>query len=345
MRTIRLVILALVICCVLFVLSNPTYADVLRLTIQFDQSEYYVGEPVRLVGTLVNTSIHSLRIVEVSLLGSNMEYMYLSIVTPTGMTRKVRSRFSSSCMIVNPNYEGEPLPSGRSITTFLYPNVSISINPEDVGLGGPTFPVPGTYLVRLVYAPDPVYSKLRPGDSLEVISNVVALNFSEPDEGGREILDTIWRCCDLALTEGEMRSGFVGENADEELRVLIDKYSDHELARYAYFYLAKNFIYNAPQTKLDEAKSLIAELRTRWPEFRKEEAYLTLAQVYRCEKRPEEVLRVTSDALLINPGLRDVPDFMWERLVAEYGTVRAVSQWSKRRKQGVPKPDKNIVIE
>jgi hypothetical protein len=105
---------------VLATLAVPLVAgaqtDPLELEIAFDKHEYFVREPVRMIATLTNTSSRLVRIMEVSSLDNNMDDMYLEIVVPSGAVEKRRSRYRMDTTILNPNYSGEPLGSGATVT-------------------------------------------------------------------------------------------------------------------------------------------------------------------------------------------------------------------------------------
>lgn len=326
-------------------IGQSASAKTLKLEIDFSQASYAIREPIRITARLTNVSRELQHIIEVGRLTTDMEFMYLRIVTPTGEPQYRAFRFTSSTEFFNPNYVGEPLKPGETIELFLYPNVSGFIlhpeQPEPPEPGGITFPVPGEYEVQLVYFVPAVLKKLHDETGTEIYSDPVTVSFRLADAIEREILDACWESGGGWISMGDNTLG--GRANDVLLKAEIDKYPDHAFTKYAMILFIRSKT-TGPNPENEEALAMVDDLMKRYTDFRIEEVRQLKATNLRYLHRWEESLEVLEEAIEINPLLRTNYQFMWQKVTTQYGTHKAVRQWKANRLAGKANPDEGIVV-
>jgi hypothetical protein len=327
--------------------STTAYPVDLRVTLRPSQDTYAIREPVKFAITIENAGSTEARVMEVRELGANMEYTFLDIQTPDG-TRELRAfQYVSDIKLQNPNYLGEPLRPSEGVQFFIYPTESTPL------LGDPrneaedyrplTFPVAGTYHVRVAYRVPKVYKNLQPAGG-EVLSESVVLKFKDPTPEESEILDAIWACVPM-LSSGD--DHLLGCQAESEIRRVIELYPRNDLTRYARFYLARFIVDEFHPQQWGEAIEILEDLRSNHPSFRAEEVRLLLGRVYGSSGEPEKARQVLNEALAGNPMLRTNFRFMGCKISTEYADSNpgeALGIWMENRRMGKPNPE-DIKIE
>jgi hypothetical protein len=297
--------------------------------------------------TIENAGGTTARVMEVRELGPNMEYTFLDIQTPDG-TRELRTfQYINDIKLPNPKYLGEPLQPGEGVQFFIYPTESTPLRRdprnETDDYGPLTFPVAGTYHVRVAYRVPEVYKNLQPNGG-EVFSEPVVLEFREPTAEESEILDAVWACAPM-LSSGEDEA--LKCDAEPELRRVIALYPQNDLTRYARFYLARAIVYQRPPRQRGEAIEILEDLRSNRSSFRAEEVRLLLGRIYGSDGETEKAKQVFNEALAMNPMLRTNFPFMERKLLTDYADSNpseAVRIWMQNRREGKPAPE-NIKTE
>ena len=107
----------------LFLIGTPCVIDAteMMLTLTATKDKYVYREPIKLYIELTNVSNRTVRIIEAKRFDNNMKYFYFRIENPSGRIEYRKSQFIIENLIVNVEYEGEPLLPGHSIKSCLYP--------------------------------------------------------------------------------------------------------------------------------------------------------------------------------------------------------------------------------
>jgi len=297
-----------------------------RLKLELAKYEYVIREPLKFVVTLVNESDQTIRIPEASAFDMDMEFLNMEIITPDGEKQLRKFFFKISDELINPNYTGEPLLPGESFQTYFYPNTSYFVLPLE--WGGITFPLPGTYQVRVYYSVPDVYKKLWRPEKNELYSNKVDMLFREPTFEEQEILDACWSAGGSFLSLGDDYD--VANFNEDKLEYVADKYPDHPMIKYALFYLAKNYLYKSKTP--DKSIPIFQELVENYHDYRFEEVHLHLGNNYLKAGSREEAIKTFNEALRKKPFLKDHFRFMCSKILSETSDTSKIGEWVNNRK-------------
>lgn len=331
----------------LFIVPTLSYSEELSLLLRTAQNEYILHEPVRFALTLRNVSDERQKVAEVSLWDMNMEFTFLEITTPEGELQFRRYQYETVTAIWNAFYEGEPLEPGGSIESFLYPNVSFVMTDgkqrdQYRGLEF-TFPRVGTCKVRVCYFVSSFWEHLWKGEGGELYSNPITITFREPDSKEKEILDALWAGGTTEIAIGDDMLAFSFEESQErELERIIEKYPEHALVKYAYFYLARSLVTLSGgyvRGRVESGVELFETLMKRDPDFRYEETRQLLAMGYDRVDRKEDAIKLFSQTLTERPSLENNYRFMSRKIMVETGNNKiAVEKWRFKRR-GIKFPE------
>lgn len=307
-----------------------------------DRQELVVREPMVFRITLRNVSDETVSVPDVTTFDNNMEHFLLEVEGPDGATLLRRNTFYTETKVYNPEYEGEPLMPGESITTNIYPVVSDIVQAasgtpkRSFGL---TFPMAGDYRVRVFYEVDERNPRFWHSDAGAVGSNTVEIAVLAPTSEDVAILDAIWSKGPGPLAIGDDYFGYRFD--EEELRNVVDMYPDNRLSLLAKFYLAKSLATVRPGEAEEpahrEAVELFNELRTSSPLFRTREVALNLAGDL---VKLGEYVRASK---VIEAYLRDAPSgesdykLMSLRVAVDGDPHTTVEEWLRRRRIETPR--------
>ncbi len=198
------------IMCVICLSASVANAQALRVFVKSEQNECVIKEPVKFAVSLVNQSEEILNVMEIEYLDMNMDYIHLEIMTPRNELELRRFKYYDDDKEISPQYPGEALYPGDSISCFIYPNTSYAIRDTDYGeiLGDfrVTFDEEGTYKIRAIYNVPRYYGRLYKGPDGRIYSNQITVAFREPTDEEREILDAYWARGGWWVSLGDNRS-------------------------------------------------------------------------------------------------------------------------------------------
>jgi hypothetical protein len=276
----------------------------LALNIRTDASEYVVRQPWSLTFVLSNTGDSLTNVLPAKELGQNMEFMELELTTPDGVVERRHNQFVFTLREIDPDWEGEVLPVGGQIVRTIYPYTTrvrgaTGCNPTDW-----TFSKPGTYRLRLVYAPPPNLRIIHKASGGELLSNEIIIRINEGDKVGEEILDVYW-CQGEEITWGETTHRF--DVDPEPLRAILIEYPNHPLSPYIKLNLARALltlsIAGADAGAVDEANALLDELQDF--SLRKRELVFHKSSVYALKNQIDKVADLFVAAVEDDPLLLD----------------------------------------
>jgi len=313
----------------------------LTINISASKSELIVGEPVKLVVEIYNTSDEILRILPVERLGMNMEAMFLRIITPDQRTEYRKFTFTRWHEIVNPYFPGEILAPGEVVVTLLYPTETRAVRfaGDDTPKRGygRTFPKPGVYEVQLAYVPPPRYERLYRTENTkygEVYSNSIFLALRAPSQKEKEILDAYWNSGDkVGLLLGDDHPYL---RADEKLlEQIIAKYPREQLTDYLRLALARSFLFaDGLWDGADHAIPLLEEIIDSAPNFRFEETRLHLATAYSRAGLRKNASALFETIIKARPAMKCHAELMGRKIMNETDDIDNILEWKESRMRG-----------
>lgn len=310
------------------------------MTATFAKTQYVVGEPVRAEVLLKNDTSELVRIMEVSRLTPNMDFVHMEIRTPSGRVERRRSRSIEIDEVFFPGFVGEPLKPDEAVWMVYYPNESSLDSVEQLTESADeewweTFRVQGRYTVKFVYEIPDVFRNL-PVRNLE--SNPVTLEFRRPRESEAAILEAVNMHRDW-LRASEADPVEMSMETERALRRVIKRYPSHEMTKYAKLALANGL----SNERHEEALDILAELNASDRSFRPIEVSLLVAINHRYSGKPERGAELLGNVISREPLVKSNDEFMWEYFVCRYpdakgGSTSPVSQWRRNRLNGLDDP-------
>lgn len=177
----------------LLFLTGEASADSSEVTLSLTsvKCEYVLREPVKFTVTFKNVSSSAVAMVNLELLGSNMDFMELEITRPDGVTeiRSTKHDYVTGPLV--PAWRGEPFMPDDEIKVDLTPNASIFVG-GGIRDWSQTFSAPGQYVVKVYYVVPLDYKNLWKGPQGRLMSNTVTVTFREPTTEESAILDAYW---------------------------------------------------------------------------------------------------------------------------------------------------------
>lgn len=302
----------------------------LTLTLESNQREYALREPVKFVASLRNDTDRPVAVVEFDYLDSNMEFMELEVTGPDGESEMRSTRHDYYLEGSMPHWRGEPLMPGEKVDVALTPNASFIVggNIRDWSV---TFPRSGEYTVRVHYVVSEYYQNLWKGPGGRLVSNPVAVRFREPTDEEREILDAYWAKDGYWISFGEQ-----GKDCRfdiDALRRTLAKYENHEMSRYLRFALARQLLREYAKAPAREAAELLEKLRRDHPTFREEEVSMNLADAYKLSGNREKSVALLERMLKTGPALQRNVRFMTQFLTTKFPEGNPTTEWRSQRKK------------
>jgi hypothetical protein len=317
---------ALIVCGLGMIGSTALGQTEIELTIRADKREYASREPVKITVTLKNVSDHVVRIPGIRYLDFGREHMMYEVVTPAG-GRSLRvseiGRVSHT-----PADPGEPLAPGRSVTSFLYPNITGIISGEGQGSRQQvTFNDRGIYSMRVVYRAETwEATRWKPrGD--ELYSNAVEIRVRTPTTQERKILDAVWSR-PLGLIFGDQVPAWRGEAS---LMRVIRMYRRNPMIRHAYLAIAMSLLVGLEEPRVARAMAILERLIQDYPDYRFEETRQHLGSAYYRLGRLDDATRIYQQTLDARPELLSNNSFISSALSA---TGNSYPDYMKRRRAG-----------
>lgn len=318
----------------------PSHAQAMSsLTVLLEsvKTEYVIGEPVKFRVTLRNTGNETLRVVCISDLEANSDYLYYE-VEHDGQRDHCVTRFIDKHVMFDPVYEGEPLRPSEEVATLLYPG-RVWRRPAGqrsrwVGLRD-MFPAPGSYRVSVTYVVSADHLKLWSTGQTGQKSDDIELVFREPDSVERRILAACSPGSDLAAHLGELNAHAQFDEA--ALRAILSEFPDHPMSDYARLCLARSLTrigFSGIGPSGREGVAIFEELRARVPNFRAEEVAKQLATAYYYLNERELAVSIFEDALKKYPYMGQQYSFMNRYIHALTGDGDAPRRWNESRRQG-----------
>ena len=264
-------------------LARASATPLFELRVRVDQSEYVVGEPVRLVGTLRNASSETLFFDDLP--------VYLSLTPPRG-----KAEFCS----IDERVAGTELTPGDSISFFLYPSLTKTrVSHEGARLGTDhnfeTFTRAGRYRLRIFCRPQSprgsCFSLWR-ADRTE--SNEISLHMRSPKRNETPVVNALRRAG--TLTNDYYRGVYRVRDGSfhmedvflEELRAVTARRPNSPLIAYAKYAIARMLLDDAidypneHQLEMGQAIEALEALRFDHPEFRRDEVTYHFASALTC---------------------------------------------------------------
>jgi tetratricopeptide (TPR) repeat protein len=285
-------------------------ADPINLKLESAKSEYVLKEPVKFKITFTNVSETEQRLWGIDYFDMNMEHIWIEVISPEGKKELRRHYWITEDKLIFGinNYPGEPLESGDSLVTYLYPNASSlqgDVTREEERKNREnrlmTFPKPGVYQIRAVYKEVPErYLKLYSKEG-GLWSNRISVRFVEPTPEQKEILDAYWVNW-VGISRGD---DMLGIYDIKPLEAVIEKYPDHPFIRYARFALGWGRFCSVKKD-YEGAIDIFTQLKAEYPDFRFHEVCTGLASNYLAKGEREKAIKIVNEALSADSSLKDV---------------------------------------
>ncbi len=311
----------------------PARGADLDLRFEMEDSTLAVGEPFKCSLKLTNVSGRALRINEISDLGMEMDDFVIASKRPTGEMEYRRRHSSDALEITNPAYEGDQLRPRAFVHRNLYPCVTEEFHIEDEtfkeGSSRLTFDIPGTYEVRLAYAPSKAFPRLWHGPGNLLFSNTVVVEVRAPTEEDKVILDAVWS--GSMPGDDEYARGL---SDNEALRRVIAAHPTATLIPHARFTLARSLAATLDSNQWEEARSILSDLRSELPDYRREETAVQLSYVCICLGDWNTALNTMREVVRQDPTLRQDYSVVQMFLLAKTHGFEAVTKWRDDRMEG-----------
>ena len=293
--------------------------DRFAVSLAATQSQYVVGEPIKMIVALTNTSGDTLSAEERRDVLRGFVFEHIEVMPPRRFVRERHDLFGTTERGWEAQLSGTPLLPGDRIEAFIYPLKSFVLEGKDFS-PVMTFPEPGKYYVRVVYSlPAPFVGKRSTRGKVELASNEVTLEFRGPTPDQAEILGAIQK----SLAGSTVENDELMQTADDALlSEVIERYPDHPLTSYARFYLGRSLVSGRDAddpTRTGKGVEVLENLSKAAPDFRFEETRQHLAMGYYLLGRRDEANALMKTTLAARPALGDHQLFMMYRSIVEGG--------------------------